>query len=93
MGLFTAGSLVCTLAQLGNLVPVAGNDVSLGTDPGTTHSVDEGSVDEFLDVVIVDTAGGQELQTDKGSRQVLQSLQTAVPMQPLLPRRVTLVRT
>ena len=69
---------MCALAQLSDLVPVAGNDISLGADPGTADSMDEGSVDEFLDVVIVDTTGGQELHGAEGSSQVLQSLQTAV---------------
>ena len=76
--LLTTSSLVSALAQLGDLVPVAGYDISLGADPGTADSMDEGGVDEFLDVVIVDTAGGQELHGAEGSSQVLQSLQTAV---------------
>ena len=40
--------------------------------------MDEGSVDIFLDVRSIDTAGGQELQTHKGSGQVLHGIQTAV---------------
>ena len=76
--LLALGCLTGTDAQLGDLVPVTGSDVSLGADPGTADGVDEGSVDELLDVVVVDAAGGQELQTDEGTGQVLQSVQTAV---------------
>ena len=65
--LLAAGSLMCALAQLGDLVPVASSNVSLGADPGTADSVDEGSVDEFLDVVIVDTAGGRNFMEPKGA--------------------------
>ena len=40
--------------------------------------MDEGSVDELLDVAVVDTAGGQELHGAEGSSQILQSLQATV---------------
>ena len=76
--LLAAGSLAGADAQLGDLVPVAGCDVSLGADPGATNSVDEGRIDEFLNVGIGDAAGGQELQTHKGAGQILQGVQTAV---------------
>ena len=76
--LLALGGLAGTDAQLGDLVPVTGSDVSLGADPGTADSVDEGRVDELLDVGVGDTAGGQELQADEGTGQVLQGVQTAV---------------
>ena len=40
--------------------------------------MDEGSVDELLDVAVVDAAGGQELQADEGTGQILQGVQAAV---------------
>ena len=54
--LLALGSLAGADAQLSNLVPVAGCDVSLGADPGAADCVDEGSVDELLDVGVGNTA-------------------------------------
>ena len=76
--LLALGGLAGVDAQLGDLLPVAGQNVSLGADPGAADGVDEGSVDELLDVAVVDAAGGQELQTLERTGQVLQSVQTAV---------------
>ena len=74
--LLALGGVAGADAQLGDLVPVAGSDFSLGANPGTANSVDEGSVDELLDVGVVDTAGGQELHVAEGTGQILQSVQT-----------------
>ena len=65
--LLALGSLVCALAQLGDLVPVAGSDVSLGADPGTANSVDEGSIDEFLMLSLETPPVGRNFMVPKGA--------------------------
>ena len=72
--LFALGGLAGIQAQLGDLLPVACSDVSLGTDPAAAYRVDEGSVHIFLDVGGVHAAGGQELQPHEGRGQILHSV-------------------
>lgn len=53
-------------AQLGDLVKVAGGDVGLGADPAAAHGVDIGAGRKLADIVVVDTAGRNELDAAEG---------------------------
>ena len=69
---------MCSGAELGDQVKLVVGNVILLADPAAADSVDEGSGKELCHVFGVDAAGGDELQTDKGTGERLQCLQAAV---------------
>ena len=70
--------LAAFLAQLGDLVKVAGCNISLGADPAAAHGVDVGIGNELAHVLHVDSAGGNEFHAAEGAGQGLDGAQTAI---------------
>ena len=70
--------LAAFLAQLGDLVKVAGCNIGLGADPAAAHGMDVGIGNELAHVLQVHAAGGDEFHAAEGTGQGLDGAQAAI---------------